>query len=313
MAREQGSNTRLAMAWESTYGTAPASGFFQMPFAPGLTLSASQALLDPELLGYGRDPRAPTPDAINVAGNVVVPMDLRNFGHWLKGAFGAPVTTGAGPYTHVFTSGAQTLPSLSIEKGFPNVPEFTMLTGCVVGSVGWTRQRTGLLTATVEVMGQDEAPATTTQAGTPTELALARFGHVHGTIQRNGSPLGTIVQAEFSYSNNLDPVEDAGGGSLVGGFDPAMAAATGNLVTRYADRTLFTQAIAAVSCSLEFGFSLGTNQTLTVSLPQVYLERPSKPVEGPGGLQATIAYRAAYDASDAAMVTVTLVNDVETY
>ena len=33
MARAQGARSQLAAAFETTYGTAPASGYFQMPFA----------------------------------------------------------------------------------------------------------------------------------------------------------------------------------------------------------------------------------------------------------------------------------------
>ena len=55
MARAQGARSQLAAAFEITYGTAPASGFMQMPFASA-SLGAEQPLLASELLGYGRDP-----------------------------------------------------------------------------------------------------------------------------------------------------------------------------------------------------------------------------------------------------------------
>ena len=59
-------------------------------------------------------------------GDVVMPLDANAFGFWLKGAFGAPTTTGTGPWTHEFHSGAWTLPSLSIETGMPEVSRFAM-------------------------------------------------------------------------------------------------------------------------------------------------------------------------------------------
>ena len=51
MARAQGARSQLAAAFETTYGTAPASGFMQMPFASA-SLGAEQPLLASELLGY---------------------------------------------------------------------------------------------------------------------------------------------------------------------------------------------------------------------------------------------------------------------
>ncbi len=51
MARAQGARSQLAAAFETTYGTAPTSGFMQMPFASA-SLGAEQPLLASELLGY---------------------------------------------------------------------------------------------------------------------------------------------------------------------------------------------------------------------------------------------------------------------
>ena len=51
MARAQGARALMALAFETTYGTPPASGFTRMPFA-STSLGAEQPLLNSELLGY---------------------------------------------------------------------------------------------------------------------------------------------------------------------------------------------------------------------------------------------------------------------
>ena len=56
MARAQGARAQMALAFETTYGTPPASGYTKMPFA-STTLGAEQPLQTSELLGYGRDPQ----------------------------------------------------------------------------------------------------------------------------------------------------------------------------------------------------------------------------------------------------------------
>src|SRR5690606_39839154 len=45
MARAQGARARMALAFETTYGTPPGSGYTRMPFASA-TLGAEQPLLD---------------------------------------------------------------------------------------------------------------------------------------------------------------------------------------------------------------------------------------------------------------------------
>jgi hypothetical protein len=83
----------MALAFETVYGTPPASGYTRMPFA-STSLGSEQPLISSELLGYGRDPLAPIKDAVTADGAAVVPIDAEAFGFWLKAAFGDPVTSG---------------------------------------------------------------------------------------------------------------------------------------------------------------------------------------------------------------------------
>jgi hypothetical protein len=252
MARAQGARAQMALAFETTYGTPPASGFTRMPFASA-TLGAEQPLLNSELLGYGRDPLAPIKDALTADGNIVVPIDAEAFGFWLKAAFGQPITTGtAAPYSHEFRSGNWVLPSMSIETGMPEVPRFAMYSGCVLDTLSWQMQRSGLLTATASLIAQGEAIATTSATGTLAEIILQRFGHFNGAITRNGQPLGNIVSAEITYANTLDQIETIRSDGRIDGADPGMAALTGRIEVRFADQLLVNQAINGEPCEMTF-------------------------------------------------------------
>src|SRR5688572_8162750 len=110
MPRARGANAIMAAAFETVYGTPPAAGYRKLPFVSS-SLGEEPALIASDLLGYGRDAQAPARDVVNNAGDVIVPVDVRNFGSWLKLLLGSPTTTGAGPYTHSFVSGALALPS----------------------------------------------------------------------------------------------------------------------------------------------------------------------------------------------------------
>ena len=162
MARAQGARAQMALAFETSYGTPPVSGFTKMPFA-STSLGAEQPLQTSELLGYGRDPQAPIKDAVTADGDVVIPIDAEAFGFWLKAAFGTPTTTGTeAPYTHEFRSGNWALPSFSVETGMPEVPRFAMYSGCMVDSLNWQMARSGLLTATASIVAQGEEIAAST-------------------------------------------------------------------------------------------------------------------------------------------------------
>jgi hypothetical protein len=313
MARAQGSRAQMALAFESVYGTAPASGYTKMPFASA-TLGSEQPLIDNELLGYGRDPLAPIKDAVTADGDVVIPVDVDGIGFWLKAAFGAAVVTGTTPKTHTFKSGATAIPSMAIEIGNPEVPNFSMFSGVVLDKLGFRMERSGNLQATASLVAQGETPNTATQAGTPAALAqLKRFGHFNGAIKRNTVALGNIVSGDFAYSNNLDRVQTIRADGKIDGADPTIAAMTGSIVARFADTTLRDQAIAGTSCSLEFSWTISANESLTITVHEVYLPVPRRQIDGPQGVQATFAWQAALNAAAGCMVTVALKNAVASY
>lgn len=93
MARARGANVQAALAFADSYGDVPANGFFAIAGADLGDLGDSQALLDDDLIGKGREALPPGDDTITNTATFVVPVDVRNVGLWLKLLFGAPTTT----------------------------------------------------------------------------------------------------------------------------------------------------------------------------------------------------------------------------
>ena len=91
MARAYGANASLLAAFEPTYGNTPTGDFGKIPFV-STTLGSEQGLIANDLIGLGRDPSAPIRDVIKVEGDIVIPIDLRNIGMWLKALLGSPVS-----------------------------------------------------------------------------------------------------------------------------------------------------------------------------------------------------------------------------
>ena len=313
MARAQGARSQMALAFETVYGTPPVSGFKQVPFA-STSLGGEQPLLDSELLGFGRDPMAPIKDALNADGDVVIPIDVENFGFWLKAAFGQPVTTGTTPKIHTFSSGGFTLPSMSIETQMPEVPRFAMYSGCMVDEIGWEMRRSGLLTATAKLIAQGETVAGTTAAGTLTAQTLQRFGHFNGSITRDAVAYANITSARINYKNGLERIDSIRADGKIDGLDPAKAMLSGTLEARFADLALFNQAIAGTPCTLVFTHTLSANASFTLTAHEVYLPRPRVSIEGPGGIQATFDWQAAKAVlTPFRMCTAVLTNTVASY
>lgn len=315
MARAQGARSVLAFGVEGSYGVPPSAGnYLRAPFA-STTLGTDQPLLADELLGYGRDPLPPELDASTTNGDVIVPIDTVMFGNWLKMTFGAASTAdnGDGTFTHTWKTGVWDIPSFAVEKQMPEVPFFQMVKGCKVNSLEWTNERSGNLQATLGLLAQGEnAPAGTSSAGTLTDLTFRRFRNAQGSIKRNGSLLANVVSSSFRYSNNLDAIETIRNDGLIDGLDPSRAELTGSVVTRFADRVLFDQAVAGTSCAIELAFT-GASASLVVTIHEVYLPRPRVEIPGPAGIQATFDWQAAFNSAEDCMATVELTNEEASY
>ncbi len=311
MARAYGANAQLLGLFEATYGTPPVGDFIKFPFVSS-ALGSEQNLIASDLLGQGRDPAQPMRDVINVEGDVVVPVDLRNFGHWLKAMLGAPTTTGVGPYVHEFVSGSAALPSLSLEVGMPEASVFFMNMGVRVNSMQLTFARSGGANATLNCIAQGENRAAASAGGTPTIAPLTRFNQFQGSVKKDGAQLGNVTGAQLTYTNNLEKIETIRSDGKIDGADPTIAGLTGSIDVRFADTTLIDAATNNTPVELEFGYVIDANRSLIFTAHEVYLPKPKLSITGPGGVQASFNWQAAKpDAGQ--MLTVTLTNDVEDY
>ncbi|CAM4380723.1 hypothetical protein PARU111607_16215 [Palleronia rufa] len=119
--------------------------------------------------------------------------------------------------------------------------------------------------------------------------------------------------ADITYANNLVRIETIRSDGRIDGADPSIAALTGSIEVRFADRVLVAQAIEGEPCEMEFGYSLPSGESLLLTVHAVYLPRPRIEISGPQGVQATFDWQAARDSTVGRMCTITLTNDREEY
>ena len=312
MARAYGANASLLAAFEPTYGTTPTGDFGKIPFV-STTLGSEQGLIANDLIGLGRDPSAPIRDVIKVEGDIVIPIDLRNIGMWLKALLGSPVSLGDTAHTHTFVSGNSGLPSLSLETGLPDIPAYFLASGVMANSLQVKFARSGAADATLGLIAQGEVKRTASADVTPTTLPITRFNQFQGSIKKNGQALGNVVAAQLTYSNNLARIETIRSDGKIEGADPTVASLTGNLEVRFADTELIDAATNNTPLELTFSYVIDSTKSLTFIAHEVYLPKPKLSISGPGGIQATFDWQAAKNTAAGHMLTVQLVNDVVAY
>ena len=222
---------------------------------------------------------------------------------------GATLTGGG--YDHVFASGAQDVPSYSIEVGQPEVPAFFVHAGVKVNSLALDFQRSGAAAATISVIAQGETRFTSSQGGTPASLTFNRISQFQGSIKQGGSALANLTGGSITYSNNLEKIETIRSDGLIEGADPTVAALTGRIDVRFADTTLIDAASGGTPVDLEFAYTLSACLKVVFSAHEVYLPKPKLSVEGPGGVQASFDFQGAKNETAGRMLTATLTNDLD--
>lgn len=314
MARAYGWNAKLLIAEEKEYGVLPDTNYRQIPFISS-SLDSEQGLISSNVLGLGRDPTQPFQDVINVDGDMVVPVDMRNIGLWLKAIFGIPTTseTEDGAYSHDFESGKTSIPSYSIEVGLPEIPQFIRFMGVRANSIAFNFQRSGEAQVTVNLMAQGETGATTTINSDPEVFNYTRVSQFQGYIKSGGELLANITSASVTYSNNLEKIETIRSDGKVEAIDLGVASLSGSISAKYADNILLDKARSGTPVDIELGYQLSETLKLVITCHEVYLPKPKRSVDGPGGIECSYDFQGAKDQTLDKMMTVTLVNDVESY
>ncbi len=313
MGRARGQNASMGLAFETSYGVPPVGGYTKMPFVSS-NLGAVQPLIESDLLGQGRAPSDPTYDIVTNDGDVVVPLDLRALGTWLRMLFGPPTTsTTDGGYNHIFRSGLATLPSASIEIGLPDRPAYSTHYGVCANTFQVNMQRSGLASATIGLIGKGETvPSLTSNAG---DLALpgaiTRFAAARGSVVIDGQVAGEVTQANVSYSNGLDKDETIRADGEINAVDAGMPTASLALTTKFADLLLYNKATSGAPVRITLQWTVAGGQGFSITLPRLFLPRTKRPITGPGGIMAE--FNAIASSMNDPLVEIVLSNDVASY
>ncbi|QLH38093.1 MAG: hypothetical protein HWD60_02645 [Defluviicoccus sp.] len=230
------------------------------------------------------------------------------------GTVSAATLTGGG-WQHDWLSGAESLPSYSIEIGHPQLltPVFFRHVGTVFESLSFEMGREGPANATLQLVAQGEERASSTIDASPQPFALRRFSQGRGFIRRGGAPLAGVTGGSLTFSNTLERVRTLRDDGRIEAAEPTIASCTGALSLRFDGATLVAEAGNGDPVALEYGFSMPEGWSLSFELARVFLPKPKYSISGPGGIEASFDWRAAFDEASGTMLRARLLNDVASY
>lgn len=309
-----GSRARFYWKEESVEGTAPTGDWDQFP-AFSLRVGTAPSLNADSILSSGttRDAADPYQGVARVEGQAVVPVDTVHFGKWLQWMMGDASSSGSTNYTHVFKSGATTLPSRAIEKAFLDIARYEVAAGARANGFEIGVGPDGSAQATIPIMCLSETLGSSSGAGTVVVTPYTRFYATQGSISRGGTALAGVTAGTIRYSNGYSPVPTIGSGTGIGGIDYGESTGGGSMTVRFASHTLRSAAIAGTAASVSFAYTIDSNTSVTFLYPRCTLEPITTAVEGPGGITQQFNFTASYDSSEACLLKVTLKNQVAAY
>lgn len=277
--------------------------------------------VDP-LLGRGffnkRDPVSSAPVLPQGGGQKQVPVCMREIGYWLCATFGAPVTTGVNPYTHVWESGKDVIQSLAQSKKLTNAL-WRRSRGLMVNTLAFNlAKESGYPRATLGMMLRDEVKSLAEVTGSILPaMTLLRATAATPFVMRN-AVAAPVTAFTFNYSNQLERFDPLNGTEYPDALDPGDSLVSGSFTVRYEDATYDDLADAGTAQPWSFGWLLpnglgvGVPSSINFDLNGVLFDRAPLPITGPGRLLATYSFQCEQSAIDPA-VTVTVINDVEGY
>lgn len=316
MAVSRGFYEKLLMIQEVTYGVTPSvtpGDSVSLPFNTN-GLSSDENMIESPTIRYGnRFPTSPSFGNINVGGDVVVPLDAINIGWWFKLGFGAPVTTGAGPYLHTFTP-KNSNPSWSLQGGFGDNSVFFLWDGIKMSKTTFNFAVNSPLQVTMSLLGQGETKQGTILDATPQEETIEIFQAKQILLKVNGTTVADAMSVSLDIDQGLaaDLYTLSSNGYRIEAPEGKLKI-TGSSEMLFRDATYYDLAFANTEVSLEIIATNGTND-ITITLPEVVF--PRKPVNrsGYGPVSYPLEFEAYFqDDASGYPITIELTNDKASY
>lgn len=274
MAQATGSRGQLAFVEEVTFGTTP-----NTPTMKGIPFT-SESLMTEINTFQSEEIRADRMVQKVLAGNrrpggdINFELQPEGLTTLFKHALGGVVTTGSGPYTHTIDGGASLPVGLTIEKGFTDIAQYFIYTGCRINSLSMTVPQEGLITGTFGVLAKDEAIDTSpldAAVDYPTDDPFVSYQcalYEAADVGSIGAALGVVTEFTFTVENNLKDDQFVIGSASRYNLPEGRRIITGSMTLFFENATYYNKFISNTQAAIKLVVTSGT-QSVTIWFPQI--------------------------------------------
>lgn len=237
-------------------------------------------------------------------------------GVFLRAALGAPATTGASPYEHVFTtdtakhSAEAALPpySVTVQRGSLR----HRYSGGQLNQLTLAQAADGPLTLEADWIFKGVTDVATTET-----IALEtnrRFIFRDLAVTKGGTAFPYLESLGVTIANNLEAEETLNGEREISAVDfNDKLAITADMTLTFRDATTYADFKAATTSAWSFVWTNPEGQILTIAIPKLQIDTWAAPISGPGRMTVDVTATAEFDQAAGHEIEITLENETATY
>ena len=285
----------LGVAKETTPGTAVAASTF-IPSTALTPEDVKNSVGDTAMRGSAVDSYGQFPTQGWGTYSFDCPVYMDTIGVPLKGILGAEDISGAGPYTHIFSTlntGTYQPPTwtLSDYNGF-NTRQFPYF---VFSQVQFTLSAGGLLTASCQ--GTSFASATTTKPTQSFSAKTAIQGY-KGAITVGGTATTLVENATLTIARQVNPITAVNNTTSPTNIWAGSVAVTGQMTLIYNDDTFLTPMLNGTNQAIDITYTNGADSLALHCTNGLFTKAPVTR-GGNGWMEITIDFTAVANTTDA--------------
>jgi hypothetical protein len=285
---------------ETQYGVTPTSPTFKELRQTGSTLALTKDALISDEQNSNRQIRSARHGARIVGGDVSSELFYGDLDDLLEAALGGTWQSDT-PQTGTdeLTAGT-TRRSFSIQRYFGGLQTadkpYHMATGCEVQSMALTISANALVTVAFTMIGQDYQPAETEPSGSITTAAtlVESFTGLFGTINENGSPIGTVTEISLTVDNG-EEARNVVGTDLTLQPKIGRSNVTGTLTAYFENSSLLEKFINETVTSVDFSLIDPDGNELKIELPHVKYTGGNVDASGEDSILLALPFQAYAD------------------
>lgn len=303
----------IGLGKETTFGTAVPPTIF---FNGTESLSEERGRLREPITFGSRELQPADAGRLRISGSIDgIHARPANLGHLLRAALGAPTTTGAGPYTHVFTpskakfSDAAALPpyTITVKRNSGVIHRYS---GGQLNTLTLNQPADNALSINTAWIAQGVANVADTLL---VQEQNPRFRFAQLEVTRAGTPFTLLESVGFTITNNLEVEELLDGTYVIAGTDFGDSQISLNLTATFRDSLSYADFVANTTAAWTFKWTIDPDTTLEIKIPRLNIDSWGAPISGPGRMSVSCTGQAEFDAVAGHGLEIELVNNTPSY